>query len=1099
MGQHTNVSTDVIASDASNRKWTAQELFGKSLRFTSYNGESEGDWVLAKLDPERGKATEGWDNFLKEVEGERGFSCNFTAINTIPGNLFLMLAEMNTWIANVFTTKMFSNGFVCTNPDGKGQAGCINLLGVIGGSKGKGEGILGSLRDSIFVPLAVLTFVLVGIWVMYEGLVKRKFRSALFGVLWSIGIFSIGLLFMLKPQLLASIPQNVNSTISTCIVGAMNGQSCLTGDVTAPSSMVGEECTSMAATSAGEGAALSANAMSCNIWKSFVLEPFARGQFGVGYDDLYLKNPPAGREVWKQTPKDVEPYGVAFKSSGSANSYRNKTVEVGGTKVYNMALYQLYIGSNVKTEGDKMFTLKTDDPRWFNVAVPAKKDPTMWEAWKPGVGGGFQRVFIGVGAMIISFIVSVSLVIFSFFGMVYMLAGTILITFAPLFFLFGIEPGKGRRIFLGWLEAITSSILKYMASSLLVIIALALYSAILSSSDSYASSFIGIIIMVGVLGMYRKEIINLLGQSNLGGQKLSNAVGEKISEKSKRTKDFATATVGGAVGGAAAAMGTGTGTLQGAYKGATSGAKRDLKRGTSMVSGITRQFDATSRELKKDDDKQKEKNKAAEALANRANEEGQSTNDKPTEGEGSTGKGGNAGKTGATGGTGNKPTEGEGGTGVTNPTSAEDVLESTEKNEHTESNEESKLEDPTINNETSSEGTEKANKDAQDRIEKTINDEGNVQPVFVRHPDSDFSNKATQDGFNSGGTYTGNGDTKNEMLEKANKDRDDNGPIVYNGTINKGDSETNIVNEAPTGAPIDNGGAPVERTRDGGTGYAGGGHAQVDSLTKKSGEDRVSDNNPSVDEINRDGGSKPSQENTENSQPQSGSSQLPPINTNRGGKPVSSGQSQPSTQSSGQPTSGNGTKGSGHTSSNELPPIEKKTNPSREGKGQTQYKQKPTSPKVSSVGDGKSNPSSRGHGSPTPSGTTTGGGQQGNNLNPKEREVKNPKPNVAPPKVESSHETKDTQSKMGRGGQPPKVNSQQEPKVNIQQEPKTPKINKGSNDFKSDPPKFQGGGTGVGNAPINNNDLHLKTDAPSMNNNKTTKPTGKLPKIDNDK
>lgn len=622
-------ASSVIDPSAPSRKWTIQELFGGSLNFTTYYGEGEESW-FAKGTGDRMKETPGWDDSkVKErVEGVR------SPVRCAGGGL---AAEMSSWpiawagwlvdISKAFTTRMLSGSLICT-VDGANDGMCINILGIIGGENGS-EGIIGSLRESIFSPLATAAFLMCAIWLLYKGLFKREFRASLMGVLWSIAIFVVGFMLMQKPQMLAGLPQTINSSINTCIVGAINGQNCITGSVTAPSTLVGKEC-QVSTSSPGEGAAMAANSMNCAIWKSFVMDGWAKSQFGLHYDELYLADPPANGSIMPNAPDDVSRYGVNLKSSGSAKDYINKTVETSSEKVTNLALYQMYISTDMKSAGDPQWNNSMNDPRWFNVVVPVAKNPSMWNNWAP-LSLGIERALGSIGTFIIAGVVSFSLIAFSFYGLVYMLAGTLLMAFAPFFFLLAIEPSKGRRMFLGWLEAVVSSILKFMASSLFVIVALTMYSAILSSTSGGITAFIGISIMVGVLTMYRKEIVNILGMSSLGGQRFSNAVGDKINRDVKTAKEFATVSGGSAVGavlaarGEAKAAGVRTPVVSAALHGAADGFSRQQRRGQNFMGGVARQQNAvnkaTSDKIEQMRRDKEEEAKLAEESANKKRED----------------------------------------------------------------------------------------------------------------------------------------------------------------------------------------------------------------------------------------------------------------------------------------------------------------------------------------------------------------------------------------------------------------------------------------------------------------------------------------------
>lgn len=685
MSGKNQVNTDVSAdATGTGRKWTVQELFGNSLKFTSYNGEGKEGWLLADT-KDRGKKAVDWKNATVQTrvkEIRQIDRCLVGGITTSVNNVALSISSAVMSLASYFVSKMMSSNIICTV--GGNTSGCINILGIIGGT-GSNGGIIGSLRDSIFSPLATLAFLFAAMWLMYKGLIKREFRTSLVGFLWSIGIFVIGLMAMQKPQMLAAAPQTINSAINTCIIGALNGQNCVTSEVTAPSSLVGTECKS-STNSKKEQASMAANAMTCSIWKSFVLDGWSRAQFGTGYNSLYLASVPSGGEKASVVPKDTSIYGVSLKSSGSASSYKNKTVETSGDKVYNLALYQLYISTNMKTSGDKQYNNKSQDPRWFNIVVPVAKSTDMWDRWAPVYNAGVMRFLSAMGTLFIVIPVAASLILFAFWGMVYMLAGSLLMVFSPFFLLLAIEPSKGRRIFLGWLESVVSSILKFMASSLFVIVALTLYSSVLNSTKSFATSFIGILVMVGVLMMYRKEIVNLLGMSNLGGQRLSNAVGDRISDKAKDAKDFATVVGGSAVGGMIASRNIEgnmrdkiAGTVKHTARGAVEGAARQTRRQQNFAGGVARQIGGSRKAVMRDNE-ELHKQRAEQAKRESAEREAQES----AQGQDSNTPGNNSNPTPPTGG--GSPSSSPGSSNNSNePKLAEEVTKQDDKSNKKES------------------------------------------------------------------------------------------------------------------------------------------------------------------------------------------------------------------------------------------------------------------------------------------------------------------------------------------------------------------------------------------------------------------------------
>ena len=609
MDSRLSINTDKLtAPNVTARKWTVQELFDSSIAFTTYNGEGKDTFWLADTEW-RTKQVSDWTGDVKnKSEAKRNVGdCYFGPLTSDISTMMINTAGGLVNIAQFFIVRLYSGDVICTSPDSP-KGACINIIGIVGGAKGK-TGIIGSLRDSIFSPLATLMFILVGVWILYKGLFKREFRASMMGLLWSLGVFIFGLIALNKPAMLAGAPQTINSALSTCLMGAMNGQSCVTGTVTAPSTIVGTECESYGTSAGTEGAAMATNALTCSLWKSFVLDAWSRGEFGYNYNELYLKDAPTDGTVWANAPDDVTPFSVNMKSSGATPTDGSK-IETAAVPINNLALYQLYISTDMKSSGDtqwKNTVTKGQDLRWYNIIKAASKDDRMWNHWTPNSVYGVKRIGTAFVSLVMTGIVCVLLAVTSFWGLVYMFAGSLLMAFAPFFLLIAIEPGKGRRIFLGWLESVSSSILKYMASALMVLVALSLYAAILSSTSNYISSFIGVTIMTGVLMMYRKEIINLLGMTSLGGQKLSNAVGERLAKKGKKAKEFAKVVGGSAIGGAIAEGQNGGSVGRGWDTGLREGAGRQLRRGNSLLSGIARQSESVNRaHTKANSDKERE-------------------------------------------------------------------------------------------------------------------------------------------------------------------------------------------------------------------------------------------------------------------------------------------------------------------------------------------------------------------------------------------------------------------------------------------------------------------------------------------------------------
>lgn len=220
----------MIKADEPNRKWTVEEIFKKSLAFTSYYGEGESDWLFAnKVDRGEDRWGSSWSESTVQdnLKSARSLSCVMGR-----GDMFANVGlNISSSIAGLISG--FMNNFV-------GQDFMVDgLVKIIGGTNNN-DGLISIFLNSIYAPLIVIAFVFAGATILYKGLIQMKLREALSSIIWSVGAFVIGVMLMLAPDLLVKAPQAVTSTITTCVLGALNGQNCLTSEVTTPSLLAGK-------------------------------------------------------------------------------------------------------------------------------------------------------------------------------------------------------------------------------------------------------------------------------------------------------------------------------------------------------------------------------------------------------------------------------------------------------------------------------------------------------------------------------------------------------------------------------------------------------------------------------------------------------------------------------------------------------------------------------------------------------------------------------------------------------------------------------------------------------------------------------------------
>ena len=532
---------DMINSNVGSRTYTIDELFSRSAGFAIPYGTLEEDntWILGhpanKIIEEKNKnLSEEAKERLKKQGG--GFFSGSIRLWGIPSSLAIMGSDIATSVA-----------FLCANiiswlvkmlfdpPLVKA------LVELIGGTDAK-AGLISNLGKNVFYPLSTLAFLTVAVYLIWEGLINRKFRASFGALGWSLLAFALGVFTVVNGQLVAKAPTEINATIANCVLSAASGKSCLNSTGTNPKESTNSMCDAdtSQSVSAAEAASINAGRFSCIVNKAIVYDRWAEQQFGYSLDELWTVNPPDGYKVWPQDKLSGAPtdYCVNFYTADSPNQMSSATKFTSNSKC-NIAL--AFMAS--RTDAD--FGEKIGFP---TITGTAAMDSQMWNAYS-----GNGRASVPILLLIASFIIVATFVPVVVYALVYNITATILTVFAPIFLLIGIHPGRGRKIFLGWLESIISNILKYMASCFMVIVMIFIYGAAFSKMNQ-AQVFVASVILGVTFVSYRKELVNLMGAVNMGGARVSNIAGEKLSKAGQKAKYMGMAAAGGAIGGTLAGI-----------------------------------------------------------------------------------------------------------------------------------------------------------------------------------------------------------------------------------------------------------------------------------------------------------------------------------------------------------------------------------------------------------------------------------------------------------------------------------------------------------------------------------------------------------------
>ena len=558
-------------------KFPLQVLYGRTIAWTTYNGSKHPDNMQETFP---NKLNSDPPDYVKKNSGDihKAAPCWGRMAGTFFAGILLRASSGISNLSDFFVTKAVDPNFICQDPKNTANVSCINLLAVIAGDgmSGSDGGIIGRLYSGLYLGLIVFAWACVALWAIWNGLFKRKLVSTLSAIGVSFIIFFLGVVFMSQPLLIAQLPMKFGTAAGACVIEGVNGVNCMSENSANPNSepTVGTECFVDAnAVSAPDALTLIAKQATCKIWKAFVMEPWAQGQFGESYEALYDKTGEheAGKIFQNPDTKDVmnedwsktgdDPSVSLYAASGDPldtcsdpnTKYRYK----------NLALYQLNVQSSIHdcngNNGDhKTYhssdTIATDGrvyQDWYYIIkamtatmkTAGKGDQDisyMYHNWTGTYWG--HRLGVGLLSLVASFGGALILITTSVLAIMYLFTSVLLTAFAPLFFLIGVVPGTGKKIFLGWVEQVVSATLKYFACILWMMVTVELYGAVLGSSGGMGATLVFVLIVTLAMWFYRGEFINMMGSANFGGKKLSSKMGDWMKDKARKAGKFAAIT-----------------------------------------------------------------------------------------------------------------------------------------------------------------------------------------------------------------------------------------------------------------------------------------------------------------------------------------------------------------------------------------------------------------------------------------------------------------------------------------------------------------------------------------------------------------------------
>lgn len=565
-----NLSRAIRRGDGS-RKYTIQELFGPTLFYTEFYGNTEENpkdpavhWFLRAKDS-------GFSDERANALGHDVLHNLFSPINQsfLPSLVMRMNSLFVEFISTV-SSSVFNQSLICSDPDNpKKDAPCFNLLKLVGGKRqgsidstyydpythrtekslpNSTGGLIRRLTNGFFFPLLVFAVAISGIYIAYIGIARREYHTAINMFLWILVVLLLGAFFTVKPYLIANFPRTVTNTFSYCLIAGINGESCFNSSSSGEgaTNFISHACRSWSDKSTGlNRTEYIMNGLNCSIWTSFVLNPWAQGMFGTHYKNL----------------DNIAPFSVALRSESNPDDLNGSFYRAGllsGEEENNLALSWLSVmtgngledihteelvatdektpsseessdnmsDSEVKNKIDYITAAKQKiPPQALQVlSTVAEQDPSMWNAFV-GKSDRFGSMLISLISVLILAIVTVK---FAIKAHIYSFLSVMLLAFGPVFLLFGVHYGRGRKIFLGWVESVIGYTLKFMAMAILLLFTMILYSVALEQVVGLGALMVSAIIAFS-MNMYKNEFVEMIAEIDLGGERFSSSMVAKTS------------------------------------------------------------------------------------------------------------------------------------------------------------------------------------------------------------------------------------------------------------------------------------------------------------------------------------------------------------------------------------------------------------------------------------------------------------------------------------------------------------------------------------------------------------------------------------------
>lgn len=407
-----------------------------------------------------------------------------------------------------------------------------------------------NLYSGLFQPLLVLMMMLTGVYVLYVGIIKRQFRTALVNglggsILCLFAAFVIGM----KPSFWIPLPNEIATYGEAIVVNSLGtkqhgdkGALCSTNVEKMTKPHISTKFGKKQEEQLKKTGVNMRSVIGCKMWSQFLLRPWVQGQFGTSYSHLNVKKVDNANKKWVGEPavpvgnnKVIKNWalfqislqtnahaqlasGGKFKDDPKANII--KTVD--GTSVDWWRITDAFSNYNetkhTSSSNDPIVTGKmpTNGLEGADYQNTTLKPLSEWQSW---IGNRqVNRYGTALLSILFSVIGGIGPLLFAFIAAIYSVGVTLLMAVSPIFFLLGTWAGNGRRIFKGWAANLLSLIVKKIVSSALVLISfdLSMTGMDLVDKIGWIQSLMLLSILTTAMIRSRRKIFEVFASFNFG-------------------------------------------------------------------------------------------------------------------------------------------------------------------------------------------------------------------------------------------------------------------------------------------------------------------------------------------------------------------------------------------------------------------------------------------------------------------------------------------------------------------------------------------------------------------------------------------------------